>query len=183
MKLCMFRTVPLSIISNYSLYTQHWYQDQDGTAVPSWSCCSSKAVCMRKISASSWCYYKEICHDARSHERHDARSHERKMRKRYSECMSIITVSSDGLLPVTSLIVTLNCPFIPSVLFLSFGSDTCFLPYTNIIPIFHFCIPANAKINEISLRVWHLGTRYIVYARSLTCFKKFGEVRPGILYS
>jgi hypothetical protein len=32
----MFRTVPLSIIRSYSL------QDQDGTAVPSWSC--SKAV-------------------------------------------------------------------------------------------------------------------------------------------
>ena len=41
----MFRTVPLSIIRNFSLYTQEWYichtaceQDQDGTAVPSWSC-------------------------------------------------------------------------------------------------------------------------------------------------
>ena len=46
MKLYMFRTVPLSIIRNSSLYTQQWYmlyrfadsceQDQDGTAVPSW---------------------------------------------------------------------------------------------------------------------------------------------------
>ena len=25
MKLCMFRTVPLSIISSFSLYTQQWY--------------------------------------------------------------------------------------------------------------------------------------------------------------
>jgi len=42
----MFRTVPLSIIGSFSLYTQQWYmslqvtvtvceQDQDGTAVPS----------------------------------------------------------------------------------------------------------------------------------------------------
>jgi hypothetical protein len=36
MKRYMFRTVPLSIIRSFSL------QDQDGTAVPSWSC--SKAV-------------------------------------------------------------------------------------------------------------------------------------------
>ena len=50
MKLYMFRTVPLSIIS--SLFTVHstmvyvihtaFEQDQDGTVVPSWSC--SKAV-------------------------------------------------------------------------------------------------------------------------------------------
>jgi hypothetical protein len=36
MKLYMIRTVPLSIISSYSLYTQLWHviqQDQDGTAV------------------------------------------------------------------------------------------------------------------------------------------------------
>jgi hypothetical protein len=42
MKLYMFRTVPLSIIRSFSLYTQQWYmsyrlltaceQDQDGTA-------------------------------------------------------------------------------------------------------------------------------------------------------
>jgi len=38
MKLYMFWTVPLSIIM--SLFT--FEQDQDGTAVPSWSC--SKAV-------------------------------------------------------------------------------------------------------------------------------------------
>jgi len=47
-KLYMFRTVPLSIIRSFSLYTQQWYmsyrfadslleQDQDGTAGPSWS--------------------------------------------------------------------------------------------------------------------------------------------------
>jgi len=45
-KLYMFRTVPLSIIRSFSLYTQQWYmsyrfadslleQDQDGTAGPS----------------------------------------------------------------------------------------------------------------------------------------------------
>jgi hypothetical protein len=44
MKLYMFRAVPLSIISSYSLYTQQWYMVY---AVPSWSCCCcSKAVCM-----------------------------------------------------------------------------------------------------------------------------------------
>jgi len=69
-KLYMFRTVPLSIIRSFSLYTQQWYiyiyiymcvcvcvcvvqvtvtaceQDQDGTTVPSWSCsqASSKPV-------------------------------------------------------------------------------------------------------------------------------------------
>ena len=53
MKLYMFWTVPLSIIRSFSLYTQQWYmsyrlchttceQDQDGNAVPSWSC--SQAV-------------------------------------------------------------------------------------------------------------------------------------------
>jgi hypothetical protein len=49
MKLYIFRTVSLSVIRSYSLYTQQWHviqtafeqqQDQDGTAVPSWSCCS-----------------------------------------------------------------------------------------------------------------------------------------------
>jgi len=36
----MFRTVPLSIIISFSLYSQHCTpaQNQDGTAVPSWSC-------------------------------------------------------------------------------------------------------------------------------------------------
>jgi hypothetical protein len=42
----MYRTVPLSIIRSFSLYTAMVYviqqQDQDGTAVPSWSC--SQAV-------------------------------------------------------------------------------------------------------------------------------------------
>jgi len=48
MKFYMFRSVPLSIIRSFLLYTQQWYmsyrfadsckQDQDGTAVPSWSC-------------------------------------------------------------------------------------------------------------------------------------------------
>ena len=44
-KLYMFRTVPLSIIRTFSLYTPMIYviqQDQDGKAVPSWSC--SQAV-------------------------------------------------------------------------------------------------------------------------------------------
>jgi len=46
-KFYIFRTVPLSIIRSFSLYTRQWYmsysfceQDQDGT--PSWSC--SQAV-------------------------------------------------------------------------------------------------------------------------------------------
>ena len=43
----MFRKVPLSIIRTFSLCTQQWYrigceQDQDGTAIPFWSC--SQAV-------------------------------------------------------------------------------------------------------------------------------------------
>jgi hypothetical protein len=49
MKLYMFRTVPLSIISSYSLYTQQWYMSYRQISsssrnqnVPSWSC--SKAV-------------------------------------------------------------------------------------------------------------------------------------------
>jgi len=57
-KLYMFRTIPLYIIRSFSLYSQQWYmsygfadswragsgcstaceQDQDETAVPSWSC-------------------------------------------------------------------------------------------------------------------------------------------------
>ena len=51
-KLYMFRTVPLSIIRSFSLYTRNgichtglmtaFEQDQDGPAVPSWSC--SQAV-------------------------------------------------------------------------------------------------------------------------------------------
>jgi hypothetical protein len=132
----MFRTVPLSTIRSYSLYTQQWYichtglqtafeQDQDGRSyslyTPQWymsqvcrqllsratmelcsiltlleSClqtCMTYTIAKRivnnswwwteelsetcsfiskqiwEISASSWCYCKEICHDARSHER------------------------------------------------------------------------------------------------------------------
>jgi hypothetical protein len=52
MKFYMFRTVPLSIIRSFSLYTQQWYMSyrfadglragSDGTVVPSWSC--SQAV-------------------------------------------------------------------------------------------------------------------------------------------
>jgi len=48
MKFYMFRTVPVSIIRSFSLYTQQWYvsyrfaeafeQDQDVTQVPSWYC-------------------------------------------------------------------------------------------------------------------------------------------------
>jgi hypothetical protein len=34
----MFQTVPLAIIRSFPLYTQQWYMDQNGTAVPSWSC-------------------------------------------------------------------------------------------------------------------------------------------------
>jgi hypothetical protein len=46
MKLYMFRTVPLSIIMSYSLYTQQWYMSYrfvDSFQAGSWSCCS-KAV-------------------------------------------------------------------------------------------------------------------------------------------
>jgi hypothetical protein len=55
MKLYMFRTVPLSIIRSYSLYTQQWYMSyrfvdslragSGWNTVPFWSCCCcSKAV-------------------------------------------------------------------------------------------------------------------------------------------
>jgi len=49
MKLYMFRTVPLSIIRSFSLYTQQWYMSyrfadslwagSGWNLVPSWSCC------------------------------------------------------------------------------------------------------------------------------------------------
>jgi hypothetical protein len=46
MKLCMFRTVPLSIIRSYSLYTQQWYMSyrfvDSFPARSGWNC--SKAV-------------------------------------------------------------------------------------------------------------------------------------------
>jgi len=51
MKLYMLRTIPMSIIGSFSLYTQQWYMSfrfvdslraGSGTAVPSWSC--SQAV-------------------------------------------------------------------------------------------------------------------------------------------
>jgi hypothetical protein len=64
MKLYMFRTVPLSIIRSYSLYTQQWYviqtafeqqQDQDGTAVP--SCHPDPAAAARKLSTNLYDIY------------------------------------------------------------------------------------------------------------------------------
>jgi hypothetical protein len=112
MKVYMFRTVRLPIIRNFihctlsngiyhaTLWTAS-EQDQDGTAVPSWSCSEAvyepvwhtpllsvqwinswwwrdelsetcrdswqNKIC--EINISSWFYYKEICCDARSHER------------------------------------------------------------------------------------------------------------------
>jgi len=74
----MFRTVPLSIIRNFSLYTQQWFmsygfadslradrdgtsgsarkQDQDGIAVPPWSCSQtvSKAVWHIPLLCVQW---------------------------------------------------------------------------------------------------------------------------------
>jgi hypothetical protein len=57
MELYMFRTVPVSIIRSYSLYTQQCYMSyrfvdsfRAGLGwnwVPSWSCCCSKAVTTR----------------------------------------------------------------------------------------------------------------------------------------
>jgi hypothetical protein len=54
MNLYTFRTVPLSIIRSFSLYTQQWYMSYTSidsfwagsgwNAVPSWSCCCSIAV-------------------------------------------------------------------------------------------------------------------------------------------
>ena len=61
MKLHAFWTVPLSIIRSFSLYTQHWYMsyrfaDQDGTAVPSWSCSQavSKHVWHKPLLCVQW---------------------------------------------------------------------------------------------------------------------------------
>ena len=58
----MFRTVPLPIIWSFSMYTQHGMchkglltaceQNQDGTAVPSWSC--SQAVWHRALLCVQW---------------------------------------------------------------------------------------------------------------------------------
>jgi hypothetical protein len=92
MKLYMFRTVPLSIIRSYSLYTQQWYMsnrqlsssswirmelqfhsDPDPTVNNSWwwteelsETCKVSQNKIWEISASIWFYYKEICHDSRS---------------------------------------------------------------------------------------------------------------------
>ena len=64
MKLCMFRTVPLSIIR--SLFTVHstmvyvietaFEQDQDGNEVPLWSCSKSvyKPVCHIPLPSVQW---------------------------------------------------------------------------------------------------------------------------------
>jgi hypothetical protein len=76
MKLYMFRTVPLSIIRSYSLYTQQWYMsyrfvDRSGwNSVPSWSCCCSKAVCMTYTIAectvnNSWWWTEELSETCR----------------------------------------------------------------------------------------------------------------------
>ena len=58
-KLYMFRTVPLSIIRSFSLYTQQWYnmltaceQDQDGT--PS-------SVCSQAVSKTCMTYTIAVC--------------------------------------------------------------------------------------------------------------------------
>jgi len=44
----MFRTIPLSIIMSFSLYTQQWYMSY------------SFADSLQAVSASSWFYYKNI---------------------------------------------------------------------------------------------------------------------------
>jgi hypothetical protein len=73
MKLYMFRTVRLSIIS--SLFTVHsavvyviqvCRQLSNRTRMVLLESFMTKYIC--EISASSWFYYKEICYDARSHE-------------------------------------------------------------------------------------------------------------------
>jgi len=67
MKLYMFRTVPLSVIRNlFTVHSAMEYVIEVCRQLSSRSICScSKA----EISATIWFYYKEICYDARSHER------------------------------------------------------------------------------------------------------------------
>jgi hypothetical protein len=84
MKLYMFRTVPLSIIRSYSLYARQWYvsyrfvdsfragsgrfHPDPARTVRNTQSFISK-IKFEKTSASIWFCCKEICHDARSHER------------------------------------------------------------------------------------------------------------------
>jgi len=81
MKIYVFRTVPLSTIRSLFTVNQQWYMSyryvDSFRAGPGWksilvlllTCRVScpKQIC--EISATSWFYYKEICYDARSHER------------------------------------------------------------------------------------------------------------------
>ena len=62
----MFRTIPLYIIRSFSPFTQQWYmsyrfvdscdQDQDGTALPSWSCLQAvyKPLCHTPLLCVRW---------------------------------------------------------------------------------------------------------------------------------
>jgi len=63
-KLYMFRTVPLSIITTFSLYTQQWYMSYrfaDSLRAGSGrNFRPDPARKMSEISASSWLYYKKI---------------------------------------------------------------------------------------------------------------------------
>jgi len=66
MKVYMFRTVPLSIIRGFSLYTQQWYMSytfadslrkgSGWNSVPSWSCSQavSKTVCHIQLLCVQW---------------------------------------------------------------------------------------------------------------------------------
>ena len=75
--LYMFRTVPLSIIRSFSLYTQQWYMSYSFAdslrAGSGWNQrnCPKHVGFHSKInlSASSWFYYKKCDHDAWSHGR------------------------------------------------------------------------------------------------------------------
>jgi hypothetical protein len=53
----MFRTVPLSIIRNYSLYTQQW--NMSYRFVDSFRAAGSEWNSMELIGVSSWFYYKD----------------------------------------------------------------------------------------------------------------------------
>ena len=56
----MFRTVPLSIIRSFSLYTQKWYNSWWWTEELSETCRNSFQKLIWEISASSWFYCKNL---------------------------------------------------------------------------------------------------------------------------
>ena len=52
MKLYMFRTIPLSIIRSFSLYTQHWYTSYSLQAGSEWN---SRSILTLLVSCQQTC--------------------------------------------------------------------------------------------------------------------------------